>query len=203
MVAGSAFLCFPVCVPCLPTLATIHGRLWMHRNDTSNTQAQSCCNYPDEPDDSCVFQPKTPPSEVCRILSILKLWITDFFFFVLISFIYPILGRCTPLTNPPFLSFTFFFFSSVRGRTGHNEDYRRANVEHISLIHVSTWKFMWLLLFAKSPHSSAWLSTCRWKCSPRKTQFYSLQFSEVFFVHCLKLFKKLLNFEIYFNELQS
>lgn len=85
-------------------------------------------------------------------------WELQTFFFVLISFIYPILGRCSPLVNPPFLSFTFFFFSSVRRRAGHNEDYRRANIRHISLIHVSTWKFMWLLLFAKSPNSSAWLN---------------------------------------------
>lgn len=53
-------------------------------------------------------------------------------FFVLISFIYPVLGRCSPLTNPPFLSFTFFFLSIVRGKAGHNEDYRKANIGHIS-----------------------------------------------------------------------
>lgn len=86
-------------------------------------------------------------------------WESHSLFFVLISFIYPVLGRCSPLTNPPFLSFTFFFLSSVRGRAGHNEDYRRANIGHISEIHVSTWRFMWLLLFAKPPNSSAWLST--------------------------------------------
>lgn len=81
-----------------------------------------------------------------------------FFFLVLISFIYPILGRCSPLTNPPFLFFTFFFFSSVRGRPGHNEDYRRVNFGHNIWTHVSTWKLMWLLQLAKSPNSSALLN---------------------------------------------